>query len=175
MSRSRWQTPDRAQRWPLRRGKPGVVEAALSALLTTYQLGDVAAEYGADEDLLIWEATVTSLWALGSVAVRQGAWRLVRKIVEVPPRDGGHYESLRHGQVMAARGSKDPADDNVLNVALAKLAGHQGYGLRDEPEDVRLRSLAGITGTRIAARGRQERVRFRPREERSSSCRGVGS
>src|SRR4051812_40930133 len=50
----------------LRRGKPGIVDTAVEAMVAAYRLGDLTAEHPNDEDARLWEGVAASLWALGA-------------------------------------------------------------------------------------------------------------
>ena len=124
----------------VRRGKRGIADAAVNALLETYRLGTVANDGGPEDDVRLWENTASGLWALGAVTADEGEWQLLRSIVAKQPVDAGYYTTwLRHGQVMSARGSSDPADDNVLNLALHALRTNPGFGMIDQSESRRER------------------------------------
>lgn len=113
----------------LRRGKRGAVQSALDALVKAYRLGDVTSIAGTPDDLRLWEAAM-SLWALGAVAVEMQDWSVVRWIVADTPVEEGHYATwLRHGQVMQARSAADAADDNILDLSVARLGTSPSFGM----------------------------------------------
>ncbi len=129
----------------LRRGKRGVVDSALDALLATYRLGAVERDGAGEDDLRLYEEAAGDLWALGAIAVREGDWRALRSIVERQPVEGGVYATwLRHAQVMSARGSSDPADDNILNLARQRLRTQPGFGMTSAAEEDRQRAVCGF-------------------------------
>ncbi len=129
----------------LRRGKPGVAEAALDALLAAYRLGTVDSDGGPEDDLLLWETAAGGLWALGAVAARQQQWQTIRSIVARAPVDGGHYRTwLRHAQVMSARGASDPFDDNVLNLCFQRLRANPSFDMTDASEEDHARAICSF-------------------------------
>jgi hypothetical protein len=129
----------------LRRGKRGIVDAALDHLLAAYRTGDPSKDAADESELRLWESTVGGLWALGAAAVVAEDWDVLRSIVAREPEPGGYYSTwLRHGQVMSARGSNDPADDNIINLGLGNLRLHPGFGMTDASDDDRERAIAGF-------------------------------
>lgn len=150
----------------LRRGKPGITEAALDALLATYRLGTVDGDGGPEDDLGLWENAVGGLWALGAVAVRQQRWETVRSIVARVPVEGGHYKTwLRHAQVMSARGTTDPVDDNVLNLCFHRLRTNPSFGMTGASEEEQARAVCAFDQLAllvVADLFKSERMNFDP-------------
>jgi len=126
-----------------RRGQPGLVSASLDALVAAYRLGDMRVDYPVDADAWLWEAASLSLFALGATAVKVGDFSTVRRVVVPQPVEGGHYASwLRHGQVMGARTTTEPREDNILDLAATVLATNSAFGQSEDSDEDRLRRLA---------------------------------
>jgi hypothetical protein len=129
----------------LRRGKDGLFDATVGAILATYRLGDVQAEQPDDSDASLFENAAAALWALGTVAVELGRWAELRRIVTEQPEPDGYWPSwLRHAQTMSARTSTYVADDSILNVAASRLDSHTGYGMAGRSEADRTRDLCAF-------------------------------
>jgi hypothetical protein len=129
----------------LRHGKAGVADSALEAIMTTARLADVKAIQATTEDHQLWEAVAGSLWTLGAVASDLQAWPFVRSIVDRTTTGERHYESwLRQAQVLAARGNFDSEDDNILDLAMQRLASRSSFGMTDREPAEREQAAAGF-------------------------------
>lgn len=110
----------------IRRDSAPVVDAAIKALVSIYQLGDYDVGMGLDTpafEASIWESIWIEVAALGGLVVRRQAWDYLKPIAIQEPKPGDSYYVSwhRHGQVHSARSSTYP-DEWVLDLAAKRLA-----------------------------------------------------